>query len=118
MIPYAAPIVALAVAGLAGAAYVQGRSDGRELAAAQAAREERVAQVAGAAAAASAAEAISQMRVRNVVNRQILETQVREVPVYRDCVAPADSVRRINDALAGPSSAASAGGVSPLGSDQ
>lgn len=118
MIPYAAPIAALALAGIVGLSYVKGRSDGREIAAAQAAREERVAQVAGAAAAASAAEAISRLEVKHVVNRRILETQVREVPVYRDCIAPDDSVRRVNSTLAGPDDSASAGGVPPAGPAQ
>jgi hypothetical protein len=87
-------------------AYLQGRHDGRELSKAQEARDHEVAQLAADAAASSAAAAISRIEVKHVLNRQVLETQVREVPVFRDCVAPPDSMRRLNAALTGDESPA------------
>lgn len=100
--------IVLAAAGAFGA-YIQGRHDGRSVCQSQQARDEKVAQIAGAAAAASAAEAISQIEVKHVTIRQQLETQVREVPVFRDCHAPADVVRKLNAALTGADEAAPAG---------
>ena len=106
MNPYSI-LCALVLAGaLAFGAYVQGRKDGRNACLAAEARDEKVAQIAGAAAAASAAEAISQIEVKHVTIRQQLETQVREIPVFRDCHAPADSVRKLNAALTGADEAA------------
>lgn len=99
-------------------AYITGRHDGRAAELATQAREDRAAAVAGAAAASAAAEAITQIEVKHVTIRQQLETQVREVPVFRDCHAPADSVRRLNAAITGADEAAPASVLPASGATQ
>lgn len=59
----------------------------------------------------AAATAIAKIDVRNVTIRQKAESIIREVPVYRDCVQPADGLQLVNEALAPPD--AGAGSVHP-----
>jgi len=47
------------------------------------------------------AHEIAKIDVRNVTIKQTLETQTREVPVYRDCKNTPDVMKTINEALSG-----------------
>lgn len=47
------------------------------------------------------AAAIAKIDVRNTTIRQTVETQIREVPVYRDCRNTEAVMKTINDALSG-----------------
>lgn len=47
------------------------------------------------------ASAIAKIDVRNVTIKQTLETQTREVPVYRDCKNTEVVMKTINEALSG-----------------
>lgn len=114
MNPYLLLGVVLAFAAATGAAYVQGRSDGRDKCVAETARDERVTQIASAAAAASAAEAISRIEVRHATVRQTIEREIVEKPVFRDCRSGADAVRLFNSTLDPAASAASAPGAGEL----
>lgn len=82
-----------------GAAYVQGRGDGRAGCEAETAREERIGALAAAQAASAAAAAISTIEVRNVTIRQQLEREVVTREVFRDCRSGADAVRLLNDTI-------------------
>lgn len=55
------------------------------------------------------AQAIAKQETRNVTVTQRLEQQVREVPVYRDCVLPAAGLRDLNAAITGRDEPAGAG---------
>lgn len=103
--------IAIAVAAACGAAYVKGRADGRAVERDKHAGELSIEARASAAAASAAADAISRIEVKHVTIRQALETQVREVPVFRNCHLPADSLRNLNAALTGAEPAAAAGNV-------
>lgn len=95
--------------------YLLGRHDGRAAELATQAREDRASAVAGAAAASAAAEAITQIEVKHVTVRQQLETQVREVQVYRDCKATPQVVQKLNEALTGsPALAADGSRTAPV----
>jgi|GEM_PF-1372175 hypothetical protein len=48
-----------------------------------------------------AADAISKIEVKNVVVNQKLQTEIREKPVYRDCVNTPGGLQLINEALTG-----------------
>ena len=112
--PYlaAAAVVASAVCGAWG--YKQGRADGRELAAAQDARERDIAAHAAQVAAASAAEQIARIRVQHTTVRGEVEREVLERVVYRECVHSADQLQRINAAISGAAIASSAAGGGQL----
>ena len=90
----------LAVGAACGGAYWQGRQDGKAVCQAEHNRDQEVAAIAGEAAASAAAHAISKIEVKHVTLRQRLETEVREIPVYRDCRHSPDGLRRLNEALA------------------
>lgn len=47
------------------------------------------------------AHEIAKIDVRNVTIKQTLETQTREVPVYRDCKNTPEVMKTINEALSG-----------------
>ena len=47
------------------------------------------------------AEAIAKIDVKYVTIKQTLETQVRDVPVYRDCKNTPEVLKTINEALSG-----------------
>jgi hypothetical protein len=92
-------------------AYLYGRHDGRELAAAQAAREERVAALAAESAASAAAVAIKGISVRNTTIRQEVRREIEQVPVLRDCVLPDGVRQRVDEALTGRPNTAAGGGL-------
>lgn len=91
----------IAWAGSGGAAYLAGRSDGRALEQAAAAREGDIEQRATAAASRAAAEAIAAIEIRHVTVRQRVETEIRDRPVYRDCQHADRVLDDINEAITG-----------------
>lgn len=93
---------------VAAAAY-KGREAGVASVMAQQALEERVAAVAAAEAASAAAVAVSRLKVQHVATRQILEREVVEKPVFRDCHSGPDSVRAFNAAIPGYAASQPAG---------
>jgi hypothetical protein len=95
----------------AGTAYIKGRADGRAVERDKHAGELSIEARATAAATSAAADAISRIEVKHVTIRQALETQVREVPVFRDCRMPADSLRNLNAAITGADAPSAAGSV-------
>lgn len=64
----------------------------------------------------STAQQIAAIEVKHVTVRQQLETEIREKPVYRDCVADDRVLQLVNEAIAGTESAGS-GVVSGTGAD-
>lgn len=54
-----------------------------------------------AQALTATAEAIAKIEVKNTTIRQTLETQVKEIPVYRDCKNTPEVMGTINEALRG-----------------
>lgn len=93
--------VVLAALGATAGAYVKGRGDGRAIEFAERATLEEVARVAREAAMEGAAKKIAEIEVKNVTIRQKLETEIREKPVYRDCVADQRVLDTVNEAITG-----------------
>lgn len=91
---------ALLVGAIAGA-YVKGRSDGKALILAQQAREDQIRFETLQLAQQAAAEEIAKIEVKNVTIRQKLETEIREKPVYRDCLADQRVLDTVNEAITG-----------------
>ncbi len=108
------PWALLLAAAAAGAAYWQGRQDGRSAVEAEAAREERLIAQAGQASADAAAQAIARMQVRHTTIRQEVEREIQVRTEYRDCRHSPEQLQRINAALS-PAGTGSApgGGVVP-----
>lgn len=65
------------------------------------AREDRAAEKTRDTAERAIAAALAKQETRNVQITQRLEQQVREVPVFRDCIAPDGVVRDLNAAITG-----------------
>jgi len=94
-------ILGVAIAGGLAGSYVKGRSDGRAVEIAQRVTLEEVARTARDASQQAAAEAIAKIEVKNVTIRQKLETEIREKPVYRDCIADQRVLDTVNEAITG-----------------
>jgi hypothetical protein len=90
----------VAVAAIAGS-YVKGRSDGKAIIIAQQAREDQIRFETLQLAQQAAAEEIAKIEVKNVTIRQKLETEIREKPVYRDCIADQRVLDTVNEAITG-----------------
>lgn len=88
---------------MAGAAYLQGRQDGRSGCEAEAARDARITAVASDAAASAIAAAVPRITVRHQTVRQELEREIQTREVYRDggCRTGADSLRAFNSTIPG-----------------
>ncbi len=99
--PWGFVILGVAIAGGLASSYVKGRSDGRALEIAERATLEELARVAREAAIQGAAEKIATIEVKHVTVRQKLETEIRERPVYRDCVADQRVLDTVNEAITG-----------------
>jgi len=106
-------VALLAAAGLVGAAYWQGRQDGRAGCEAEAAREERLTVAAGQAAASAAAQAIAGISVRHTTIRQEAEREIQVRTEYRDCRHSAEQLQRINAALSPAASSPAGAGQLP-----
>lgn len=101
MIPYAWLISGLiAVAAIAGS-YVKGRSDGQAVIIAKQARDDQIRFETLQLAQQAAAEEIAKIEVKNVTIRQKLETEIREKPVYRNCLADQRVLDTVNEAITG-----------------
>lgn len=99
--PWLLVAAGIGLAGIASGAYVKGRSDGRAVEIAQRVTLEEVARTAREAAIAGAAEKIADIEVKHVTVRQQLETQIREKPVYRDCLTDQRVLDTVNEAITG-----------------
>lgn len=89
---------AVAIAALAGA-YAWGRSDGRALEAAAQTRETLAAERTFADMQRAIAGELAKIEVRHTTIRAVLEKEIHEVPVYRDCRHSPDGLRAVNAAL-------------------
>ncbi len=107
-------VAAVAAALAVGAAYWQGRQDGRAAEQGAAARDEALVQRAGQAAADSAAKAIARLQVRHTTIRQETEREVQVRTEYRDCRHRADQLQRLNAALSGEPAASGPAGAGGL----
>jgi len=104
VIPVPLWTLAAAVAALlacSGGAYWFGRSDGAALERGAQDREQRIADAAAEQTSRAVADQIAKIEIKNVTIRQQVETEIREKPVYRDCVHSPDVLRAINTALTG-----------------
>lgn len=103
----------IAFGAVTGGAYYQGRQDGEAKIVAQESREREIAAEAVDAALNVSAQAIAAIKVQNRTITQEVQRDVIEKPVYRDpdCKHDADSLRRINAALAGTAQPEPTGGV-------
>ncbi|MFL9881295.1 hypothetical protein PQR63_23055 [Herbaspirillum rhizosphaerae] len=63
------------------------------------AREDKLVQKAIDASTESAAKAIAAIKVKNTTVQQIMQKEIYEKPVYRDCRNTPDGMRAINSAL-------------------
>lgn len=86
-----AAIALLAVGGASGWKACSDHRDALDLAQVQAKQD---------ALTAAAAE-IAKIDVKNVTIKRTVETQIRDVPVYRDCKNTPDVMKTINEALSG-----------------
>lgn len=84
-----------------GGAYWYGTGVGRDGEIASQALAKQVADDTRKLAMEGAANAIAKIVVRNTTVQGRVETIVRDNPVYRDCVHPADVMRNINEAITG-----------------
>lgn len=82
-------------------AYTFGRFDGSRIEQSKQAKAEEVARQLKEATQKSVAEAIAGMEVKNVTVKQKTETEIREVPVYRDCVVSDSVFALTNEAITG-----------------
>jgi hypothetical protein len=92
-------IGALVFAAAVGGAYVQGRSDGRDVEVAADSRAAKAVNDAKADMTAVAASAIAAIQFKNttIMGRTVHDVQTNTV--YRDCHLTSDGVRDVNDAL-------------------
>jgi hypothetical protein len=95
--PYALLVGGIAFLAAVGGAGWQGYRMGRDAEIAAQAREDRAVQ----AALKVTAEAIAAIEVKHVTIKQRAETEIREVPVYRDCRNTDVGLQLINAALTG-----------------
>lgn len=93
--------VVLAVAGAGGGGFWYGTGVGHDQCIAERAKDEELVRRAGEAAALVAADAISKIEVKNVTQKQILQREIVENVVYRDCRHTPDGLRALNDTLTG-----------------
>jgi hypothetical protein len=69
------------------------------------------------AAALGAADAIAKIEVKHVTVREKTEVQLRDNPIYRDCVADDRLHELVNEAITGETRPADSGLVPAAGSD-
>jgi hypothetical protein len=96
-------ILAVAIfyfASIGGVGYKAYQLGGEHVIAQQVKTEKLIEEVAAKAQLAAATE-IANIKVVNQHSKQVLEREIIEKPVYRDCVNTADGLRAINSALAG-----------------
>lgn len=99
--PWVILAAVLALAGISGWSYFKGRSDGSDAVIARQARDDEIRFETLQLAQQAAAEEIAKIEVKNVTIRQRLETQIRDKPVYRDCIADQRVLDTVNEAITG-----------------
>lgn len=109
MSPYAALAAVALLAASHGATAWWMYGAGKDSVIADQAHDAETAREAREAALQTVAQALAAQETRNVTITQRLEQQVREVPVYRDCVLPAAGLRDLNAAITGRDESAGAG---------
>jgi hypothetical protein len=109
--PWFVLVGVLAIGSVATGAYVKGGNDRENAIIAQDAKNEVLAQRMGDKMLSVAAKAISEIPVKNVYNKQVLEKEITRVPDYTACHASADGMRAVNDALANHGKPADSSGV-------
>lgn len=97
--PYVLLAIVLAWIGSTAGAFFYGRNTGIDHAVAEQQTDAELIAEAADAAQRKAAEEIAKIKVVNRVNRQVLEREIVEKPVYRDCQHTADGLRAVNAAL-------------------
>lgn len=97
--PYVLLAIVLAWGGSVGGAFFYGRNTGIDHAVAEQATDAKLIEQAADAAQRAAAEEIAKIKVVNQVNRQVLEREIVEKLVYRECRNSTDGVLAINAAL-------------------
>ena len=98
---YVIIVAILAALGLAGVSGWKGYHLGQDSVIAAQAKEAVVIQKVQAAAALGAAQEISKIEVKHTTVRQQLETEIREKPIYRDCVVSERVLGFVNQAITG-----------------
>lgn len=91
-------ILILSAALACGGSYLKGRSDGRKMEVAERATLDEVARTAQTAAVDAAARAIAKITKVQTTIRHATEVQIREKPVYRDCVNDSGVERLLDSA--------------------
>ena len=99
--PYVILGLVLAWGASIGGAYFYGQSIGKAVCEAVEAREQKLVEKVTKAAQTATAEEIAKLEVKNVTITQRVETKIREVPVYRDCVHAPGVLDDINEARTG-----------------
>lgn len=105
-------IALAAVAALAGA-YAWGRSDGRALEAEARTREDLAAARTFEDMQRAIAGELAKIEIRHTTIRQVVEKEIHEKPVYRDCRHGPDGLRALNAALSDGSAAPGDGELPP-----
>ncbi len=100
ILPYVllAAVSATSLAGVGG--YLAGRSDGKALQSALAARDAEIVETVAAAAQQAAAREIAAITITNTTIRQTVENKTRENAIYRDCRHADGVLDTVNQALA------------------
>jgi hypothetical protein len=101
--------IVLAFAGVGTGAYIKGGTDASNRIEARTARETSIHQRAYEAAMRGTAEIIVKTDVMHTAGEVRAREIIREVPVYRDCVADPDLVRLLDDARANRTPSVSTG---------
>lgn len=99
MNPYVLLAIVLAWGASVTGAFFFGRDTGHDSVIAEQEKTRQLIEDVSRRAQEGAAGEIAKIKVVNQVNRQVLEREIVEKPVYRDCRNTADGVRAINAAL-------------------
>ncbi len=99
MNPYVLLAIVLAWVGSVGGAFFYGRTTGIDHAVAEQTEDAQLIEDAADAAQRAAATEIAKIKVVNQVNRQVLEREIVEKAVYKDCVHTPEAAAAINKAL-------------------
>lgn len=113
MNPWALLAMLVAVGGMTGGAYWQGRQDGEAKIVTQQVREEAIAKRAIDAATSAAAVAISKIKVQRTTIQNEVQREVSERVVYRECQHSSEQLQRINAALTGIGAEPAGSGLVP-----
>lgn len=99
MNPYVLLAIVLAWVSSVGGAFFYGRTTGIDHAVAAQTEDAQLIEEAASAAQRAAAEEIAKIKVVNQVNRQVLEREIVEKPVYRECEHTDEGFAAVNKSL-------------------